>query len=242
MISHARAEPPAHPGPAAGSVSFELPLLLSFIGGFVDALGYLALQGLFSAHVTGNFVTLGAALVSGSSGVLGKVLALPVFCAVILIARLAGNHLRTRGRAVLRRMILIELALLIAAAVLALRFGPFPSGDSASALATGQLLVAAMAIQNAAHRVHLASAPPSTIMTSSTTQVMIDLGDLLYVGVRSAAAELKQRIVRTAAAIMVFAAGCAASALSFAALRVVAFAIPPVLALGALALALRARR
>ena len=39
-----------------------LPLLLSLNAGFVDTAGFLALQGLFTAHVTGNFVTLGASL------------------------------------------------------------------------------------------------------------------------------------------------------------------------------------
>ena len=51
--------------------------LLSFNGGFVDTAGFLGLQGLFVAHVTGNFVTLGAALVLGSHGIIGKLLALP---------------------------------------------------------------------------------------------------------------------------------------------------------------------
>jgi uncharacterized membrane protein YoaK (UPF0700 family) len=41
------------------------------------------------------------------------------------------------------------------------------------------IFVAAMTIQNAAHRAHLASAPPSTIMTGTTTQIMIDLGDVI---------------------------------------------------------------
>jgi uncharacterized membrane protein YoaK (UPF0700 family) len=44
--------------------SNTLAALLSFTGGFVDTTGFLGLQGLFTAHVTGNFVTLGATLVS----------------------------------------------------------------------------------------------------------------------------------------------------------------------------------
>jgi hypothetical protein len=59
----------------------KLPLsaLLSFNAGYVDAVGYLALEGLFTAHVTGNFVTVAAELVFGTSGVVTKLSALPVF-------------------------------------------------------------------------------------------------------------------------------------------------------------------
>jgi len=45
-----------------------MPILPSVTAGYVDTAGYSALQGLFTAHVTGNFVTLGASLVSGTSG------------------------------------------------------------------------------------------------------------------------------------------------------------------------------
>ncbi|MGA7664870.1 MAG: DUF1275 family protein, partial [Pseudolabrys sp.] len=76
--------------------------LLSFNGGFVDTVGFLGLSGLFVAHVTGNFVTLGAALVLGSHGILNKILALPEFIAVIALARLAGGALRRRNLPVLR--------------------------------------------------------------------------------------------------------------------------------------------
>jgi uncharacterized membrane protein YoaK (UPF0700 family) len=44
-----------------------LPLALSLTAGYVDTAGFLALQGLFTAHVTGNFVTLGASLALGTS-------------------------------------------------------------------------------------------------------------------------------------------------------------------------------
>jgi uncharacterized membrane protein YoaK (UPF0700 family) len=40
--------------------------VLSFNGGFVDTAGFLGPQGLFTAHVTDNFVTLAATLVMGT--------------------------------------------------------------------------------------------------------------------------------------------------------------------------------
>jgi len=157
----------------------SLPLLMSLNGGFVDTAGFLALQGLFTAHVTGNFVTFGAALVHGTSGALTKLLALPVFCAVVMLTRWLGYALPGFGLPVLRTMLVLKTLLLAAGAALAVRFGPFSDGDSGVAMLTGMTLVSAMAIQNAAHRIHLASAPPTTLMTGTTTQVMIDLADLL---------------------------------------------------------------
>jgi uncharacterized membrane protein YoaK (UPF0700 family) len=48
--------------------------LLSLNAGFVDTVGFLGLQGLFTAHITGNFVTLAAGLVYGPHGTIGKIL------------------------------------------------------------------------------------------------------------------------------------------------------------------------
>jgi uncharacterized membrane protein YoaK (UPF0700 family) len=77
-------------------MKWPVALLLSVLGGYVDTAGFLALQALFTAHVTGNFVTLAAALVTGTSGVVAKLLALPVFCVVVAIARVVGNLLGAR--------------------------------------------------------------------------------------------------------------------------------------------------
>ena len=55
-----------------------LGALLAFTAGAVDTLGFIALFGLFSAHVTGNFVLIGAALTHDAVGLIGKLLALPV--------------------------------------------------------------------------------------------------------------------------------------------------------------------
>jgi uncharacterized membrane protein YoaK (UPF0700 family) len=132
-----------------------IPTLLSFNGGYVDTVGYLSLQGLFTAHVTGNFVTIGAALVFGTSGVLAKLLALPVFCVVIILTRLVSFNLPARWP-VLESILTMKFLLLVVAAVLAISMGPFATGDGAPAIIVGMTLVSAMAIQNAVHRIHLA--------------------------------------------------------------------------------------
>jgi uncharacterized membrane protein YoaK (UPF0700 family) len=206
-----------------------VPLLLSLNAGYVDTAGFLALQGLFTAHVTGNFVTLGASLALGTSGVVAKLLALPVFCAVVIAARLLGTLLSNRAAPVFEILIGIKLLLLIAGAVLAIWFGPFHNGDSWQAIVTGMVLVAAMAIQNAVHRVHLGSAPPSTLMTGTTTQVMLDLADRIYP--RSGAENVPgSRLARMSTNILVFAIGCGAAALLYTRFGVWCFVVPPIIA------------
>ena len=86
-----------------------------------------------------------------------------------------------------------------------------------------------MAIQNAAHRIHMPTAPPTTLMTGSTTQVMIDLADLLRGPASDARKALVDRLGRLSSAVAAFAVGCAAGALLFASVGVCAFTPLPVL-------------
>jgi uncharacterized membrane protein YoaK (UPF0700 family) len=213
-----------------------MPILLSLTAGYVDTAGYLALQGLFTAHVTGNFVTLGASLISGTSGTLAKLLALPTFCVMIIVTRWLNYGLPARGLPALRTLLIFKVTLLAVAAALALRFGPFSNGDSGPALAVGLTLVSAMAIQNAVHRIHLGSSPPTTLMTGTTTQIMIDVTDLT----RDLPADKKQvartRLARMTASVFAFAFGCAAAALIYSRAGIHCFIVPPLLGVGTLML------
>lgn len=206
-----------------------VPDLLTFNGGYVDTAGYLALQGLFTAHVTGNFVTLGATLVHGSSGALAKILALPVFCVVVVLARTLSA--RVPAQSALNLLLGAKTALLFAAAALALSAGPFTNADTAGAVFTGMSLVAAMAVQNAVHRIHLSKSPPTTLMTGSTTQIMMDLADLttgrLSPEDRSAAAPRSARLFRS---VWVFALGCGLAALVYARGGATVLVVPPAVA------------
>lgn len=132
---------------ATSETRATIPLLLSLNAGYVDTAGFLALQGLFTAHVTGNFVTLGASLALGTSGAIAKLLALPVFCAVVIASRLLGTLLSSRRfGAVFEVLLGLKVLLLIGGATLAIKWGPFHDGDSWHAILTGMILVAAMAI------------------------------------------------------------------------------------------------
>lgn len=190
--------------------------LLAFNGGFVDTAGFLGLHGLFVAHVTGNFVTLGAALVTGGHGVIGKILALPEFIMMIALARLAGTVLR--GARLPARQILsfINVLLLLAFFVLAVRFGPFPNADSPLALLTSFAGIAAMAMQASVQRVHLAKMPPSTMMTGSTVQATLDVMDILTGANPAEQQATRARFRRLLTTIFAFTLGCAVSALLYA--------------------------
>ncbi|MBT9385421.1 DUF1275 family protein [Pseudooceanicola sp. CBS1P-1] len=211
----------------------SVPTLLSLNAGYVDTAGFLMLQGLFTAHVTGNFVTIGSVIANGSSGLVAKLLALPVFCVTILAVQALALRLGGAAPRHLRRLLLAETVLLILGGAAAIGFGSDHGADSAPMILAGMLLVTGMAIQNATQKLHLSSAPPTTMMTGTTTQLMLDLGSLMS-GRGEAPEVVKPRLLRMLTAVVVFAIGCAAAALAVTSLGFWAFALPPLVTLRAL--------
>jgi uncharacterized membrane protein YoaK (UPF0700 family) len=127
-------------------------------------------------------------------------------------------------------MLTLKMLLLLVAAVLAISMGPFASGDGTPAIIMGMTLVSAMAIQNAAHRIHMGTAPPTTLMTGTTTQIMIDIADTIR-GVPGVARDaIRTRLRHMCIAVASFAAGAAAGALLFHEIGTWCFALPPVVA------------
>jgi uncharacterized membrane protein YoaK (UPF0700 family) len=150
---------------------------------------------------------------------------------VVIVTRLLDSALLRRKLPALKLLLGLKVALLLAAAVLAVRFGPFADGDSWPAILTGMTLVAAMSIQNAIHRIHLASVPPSTVMTGTTTQIMIGFADLLQ-GLRpEPSAAPAWRLLSMSFSVVVFGAGCATAAFLYLRLGMWFFWLPPLLGL-----------
>jgi uncharacterized membrane protein YoaK (UPF0700 family) len=197
--------------------------LLSLNAGFVDTVGFLGLQGLFTAHVTGNFVTLAAGLVYGPHGAIGKTLALPEFVVAVAVARLVGAKLTARGMPTLTILIAVEAVLLAVFLFLGVAYGPFPNSDVLPALAAGFAGITAMALQNAMQRVHFPGDPPTAIMTNNTTQAVLDGVDQLR---RAAPPEVRGRFLRTVRSIAWFAGGCAVAALFYYFVQFSSLALP----------------
>jgi uncharacterized membrane protein YoaK (UPF0700 family) len=220
----------------------DLPALLSFNGGFVDTAGFLGLQGLFTAHVTGNFVTLAAALVLGTHGAIAKLLALPEFVLVVALARIGGTALRAAGLPALPVLLAVKVCFLLAFFILAVALGPFPDSDAPPALLTGFACVAGMAIQNAVQRVHFASIPPTTLMTGNTTQAVLDAVDLIRGVEPDNAPAVLARFPRTLRGIIWFAGGCAVAALLYYWIGFWCLALPVVVGAGTASAAIMQRQ
>lgn len=123
--------------------------------------------GIFSAHVTGNFVLFAAAF---SQGVEGddylKIVTFPVFVFGVVIAVLIAGRNTSPLLKVKRILLMMTLVLLIAASIALLgNHGlPITRPGYADVLIT-MLVVTAMAMQNSIHR--FIKGPMTTVMTGT---------------------------------------------------------------------------
>ncbi|MFO6448372.1 DUF1275 family protein [Erythrobacter sp. NE805] len=205
----------------------SLATLLAFLSGFVDTAAFIHMHGLFVAHVTGNFVLLGATLAGGGS--LGaeapealQLAALPIFfLGAMLTGAIAPRLSAARSLpAVLWSAVLLMLG--VAGASAWAGAGPW---DAASAV----VLILAMGMLNAAHRLNPAMGPPFALMTGNVAQLAIRAAQLLHFApppAETAASGPEGKMLR---AVLGFAAGCAAGAAAQVWLGLAAVGIPALL-------------
>ena len=213
-----------------------LPTVLSIIAGSVDAIGFLGLGGLFTAHVTGNLVILAAHLVSGTGAPVAPMLSVPVFVATLGLTRLLAGALERIGLASLRPLLLLQLLLLVGFLVLCVSAGPRIDPDAPIAILAGMLGVSAMAVQNALVQISLKGAPSTAVMTTNITRFMMDVGDVMLARRPADVAKARDRAMCTWPAIVGFAIGCGAGAICEAAIGLWSLALPAGLALVAVAM------
>jgi uncharacterized membrane protein YoaK (UPF0700 family) len=214
-----------------------LPFVLSVTAGAVDVIGFLALDGLFTAHITGNLVVLAVHYVTGGFCEVGPLLSVPVFIVVLAVVLLAFGRAGKIGRGSRRALLALHAALLAVYLWLGVKFGPFPNADRALAVFIGMLGVAAMATQNALVRLALTGTPSTAVMTTNITQLAIDLAALARGrGDADNIARDRRRAQVTSLCVVGFVAGCAAGAILEFRCGFWALALPVILAVLALPL------
>jgi uncharacterized membrane protein YoaK (UPF0700 family) len=185
---------------------------LSFVAGFVDTVGFVALFGLFTSHVTGNFVLIGSELAHSSGNVLLKLLVFPAFIAAVALTRVIVLGLEARQRSALPTLLVLQAALLCGFLALGVAATPVHSASEPLAMAAGIVAATAMGVQNAGARLVLSALPPTTVMTGNVTQLVIDAVDLARGAADSA---VKTRSRKFVAPIVAFAIGSIGGAFGY---------------------------
>jgi uncharacterized membrane protein YoaK (UPF0700 family) len=222
--------------PGADLAIRALPFVLSVIAGATDIIGFLGLNGLFTAHITGNLVVLAALIVAGAPTIFSYILSVPVFMLVLLVTRLLAGGLERAGRDTLGPLLLLQLLSLAVLLVLCIAAGPWIDPNATAAVVAGMFGVAAMAVQNALVQISLRNTPTTAVMTTNVTHFMLDLGGVLVGGDSAKVAKARNSAMNTLPVIVGFATGCGLGAVCEAAAGLWSLALPTSLALLAFAM------
>jgi uncharacterized membrane protein YoaK (UPF0700 family) len=208
-----------------------MPVVLSTTAGAVDVVGFLALGGLFTAHITGNLVVLAAHYITGGFSDVGPLLAVPVFVFVLSIVTLLSVAAEKAGYASRRALLCLQVALLISSLSLGASVGPFENTDAPMAVLVSMFAVAAMATQNALVRLDIPGAPSTAMMTANITQLTVELATIVWA--RGGPDDLARARCRASAALRCFIgflAGCLVGAFLEFRFGLLALALPVALA------------
>ena len=226
----------------AGHLMGTLPFILSLTAGSTDIIGFLGLNGLFTAHITGNIVVLATRMVAGDPAIFSYMLSGPVFMLVLFLTRVLASGLERSGLSTLQPLLLLQLVFLAAFFGLGVTAGPWRNTDALLAIVAGMFGVAAMALQNALVQISLKNSPTTAVMTTNVTHFMLDLGQVLAGDDAAKVATARHRAAHTLPVIVGFTIGCGLGALYEAVAGLSSLALPTCLALLAFSMCLMRRR
>jgi uncharacterized membrane protein YoaK (UPF0700 family) len=213
-----------------------LPLVLSFIAGSVDVIGFLRLDGLLTAHITGNLVILAAHIVAGGEASLALIISVPVFILALATTRVLVAGLERARIAPLQPLLLLQFALLCAFLGIAVIEGDDVNPHAPSMILAGMLGVSAMAVQNGLVRLALTGSPSTAVLTTNITLLITDIGEILLGHGADHRTKASKRARHTWPVILGFLLGCALGAACEAALGLWSLVLPTGFALVAFAL------
>jgi uncharacterized membrane protein YoaK (UPF0700 family) len=159
-------------------VQCRAPVLLTIVAGAIDTIGFIALLGFFTAHVTGNLVLAGAAFAKSGEGLWIKLGAIPLFIVTVMLTKMWIDRC-SQSHKTMGWMFVAEAVFLSGFMLAGLRFEPFRDPNAGTLALTGALGLMALAIRNTASKTLIKHISPSTIMTGNTTQFGIDLSNFM---------------------------------------------------------------
>jgi uncharacterized membrane protein YoaK (UPF0700 family) len=212
-----------------------LLVVLSVTAGCTDIISFLGLNGLFTAHITGNLVILAAHFFSGEAQI-APMLSVPVFIVIISLTRVLASSLESRGLASLQPLLLLQFLLLAGFLILCVAAGPRIDPNGTVEIIAGMLGVSAMAVQSTLVQISLKGAPSTAAMTSNVTFFAMSVGEILVGSDPADIAEARKRAARSLPAILGFAVGCGLGAVYEVAIGLRSLSLPAGLALLAFAM------
>jgi uncharacterized membrane protein YoaK (UPF0700 family) len=192
----------------------RLAVTLGFIAGYVDTLGFVAMFGLFTAHVTGNFVLIGAELANPGRGhgVLIKFMAFLAFVLAVALTRILTLALERRNYPPVKPVFMLQLIFLIGFMLAGQLSVPIQDTGAPLAILAGMLGAASMGMQNAGGRLLMGNLPPTTMMTGNLTQLVIDAVDVVR---GNSDAVVNARIAKVFWPLLAFSIGAIAGASAY---------------------------
>jgi uncharacterized membrane protein YoaK (UPF0700 family) len=222
-------------GLARSGFENRLPTLLSVIAGMVDLTGYLTLGNLFTAHITGNLVVVGALLVRRGRINPPQILAIPVFMLAVAATWLLARASRRRGPSLMRLLLFIQFLLLAGVLIFSVITKPSANQHGLMASVAAMMAVSAMACQFALLRLTLPVAPSTAVMTGNLTNIVLSVMDRQF-GIQPLIANDTERLRSTLPLLVGFFVGCVVAAAAVSVLRDWAWSFPVALAGMAVAL------
>jgi len=211
-----------------------LATLLSIIAGMVDLIGFLGLH-IFTAHITGNIVVIGALVARHDRVNPAQIMAIPVFMLAVAATWLTAKISGKRGPGLRRLLLLVQFLLIAGLLIFSVITKPSLHPHSAVATIAAMIAVSAMASQFTLLRLVLPVAPSTAVMTGNLTNAVLAFVDSRSQTHLMGNSDIK-RLRGSLHLLVGFFAGCVLAAATVMFLGDWAWALPTVLAGAAVAL------
>jgi uncharacterized membrane protein YoaK (UPF0700 family) len=160
--------------------------MLAFVGGFVDAAGYIKIRGVFTSSITGNLV-VACASVSSLNGVICRSCVSIAFAAGAGVSAMLALKLRLAHSISVKNLSIVLFTLEVVMLAATWAVGHYLddaiidsiSLDEWPVVLVGCLMGAAMGFHNVAAKESLVGCPPTTVMTSTLINVASGLANTL---------------------------------------------------------------